>query len=232
MTHDFAKDKKTKSKSKKQAFSMPPWLLLMTGIAIGLFVNLLFNLADMGPLKHPKDLVSAAEKLKHSAALEVEKHQTPRQNSGKNTDKAGDKNPGVNETSAELSKFTHKPRFDFYTILPEQEAFVPNIHEPLPTDRTEATTRLATKTAEQTASSKDTFFLQTGSFRDYSDAHKLKGELILVGLNVKIQTVTLGSGETWHRVQVGPFQSERALAKAQNTLAKINIDSMVLKQKT
>lgn len=210
---------------------MPPWLLLMTGIAIGLFVNLLFKLTDLGPLSHPNELISAAEKLKNTAALEVEKYQSPRQSSAKNTNKTGDKNPGEKGASGELSKFTHKPRFDFYTILPEQEAFVPNINEPLPTERTNPTTKTAKQTEQQATSPKATFFLQTGSFREYSEAHKLKGELVLAGLNVKIQTVTLDSGETWHRVQVGPFQSERALAKAQNALAKIDIDSMILRQK-
>lgn len=201
---------------------MPSWLLLSTGIAIGLLASLLFKLSDIGPLKDPKALISTAEKLKNSATLGAEKYQRPQQ-----TKTREDNNSAANDLDKELNKFTHKPRFDFYTILPEQEAFVPNINEPLSTDRSSTK---ASK-SEQASSPKATFFLQTGSFREYSEAHKLKGELVLAGLNVKIQTVTLNNGETWHRVQVGPFQSERALAKAQNTLARINIDSMVLKQK-
>lgn len=198
---------------------MPSWLLLSTGIAIGLLASLLFKLSDIGPLKDPKALISTAEKLKNSATLGAEKYQE--------TKTIEDKNSAASDLDNELNKFTHKPRFDFYTILPEQEAFVPNINEPLSTD---LSSTKAPKN-EQAPSPKATFFLQTGSFREYSEAHKLKGELVLAGLNVKIQTVTLNNGETWHRVQVGPFQSERALAKAQNTLARINIDSMVLKQK-
>jgi len=198
---------------------MPPWLLLIVGIAIGLFANLLFKLNDMGSIKDPKELISAAEKFKNSATLEAKKFQSPH-------DK--EKNGNANE----LNEFTHKPRFDFYTILPEQEAFVPSINDSNETEKFTARAKKPEKQSKTTSSSpKATFFLQTGSFREYSEAHKLKGKLILSGLNVKIQTVTLSNKETWHRVQVGPFQSERSLTKAQNTLAKINVDSMVLRQK-
>ncbi len=200
---------------------MPPWLLLTIGIAIGLFTNLLFKLNDMGSVKDPKELISAAEEFKNSATQKARKFQPTRK-------EEKEKNGGTSE----LNEFTHKPRFDFYTILPEQEAFVPSIND---AKETEKFTARATKPEKQNKtpsnSPKATFFLQTGSFREYSEAHKLKGKLILAGLNVKIQTVTLSNKDTWHRVQVGPFQSERNLAKAQNTLAKINVDSMVLRQK-
>ena len=217
MTHDFANQKKTK----KQNTGSPPWLLLVTGVAIGLFASLLFKLIDVGPVKDPKEIISEAQKLKKELEMEAGQHH-PSQ-SGKPAQEA--KDSGNNK---ELDKFTHKPRFDFYTILPEQETFVPNIQE---TVKTEKSTPPTSQTNQKTSRPKATYLLQTGSFREYSEAHKLKGELVLSGLDVKIQTVTLNNGETWHRVQAGPFDSKRELTKAQNTLAKINIDSMVLKKK-
>ena len=86
MTHDFAKQKKTGKQNKKKAFPMPPWLLLVVGIAIGLFANLLFKLNDMGSIKDPKELISAAEKFKNSASLEAKKFQPSRDNKSNNTD--------------------------------------------------------------------------------------------------------------------------------------------------
>ena len=222
MTHDFAIQNKTGKQNKTKIIPMPPWLFLTAGIAIGLFANLLFKLNDMGSIKDPKELILAAEKFKKSASLEAEKFQSSRDSKNKNNTK-------------EPNEFTHKPKFDFYTILPEQEAFVPSINDDN-SNKAEKFTARTKKTETQSKAStnlpKSTYYLQTGSFREYSEAHKLKGKLVLAGLNVKIQTVTMSNSETWHRVQVGPFQSKRALSKAQNSLAKINIDSMVLKQKT
>ena len=217
MTHDFANQKKPKNQNNPT----PPWLLIVTGVAIGLFGSLLFKLIDVGPVKDPKQIISEAQKLKKELEIEAGQHQSSR--SGQSSQNAEDS--GKNK---ELDKFTHKPRFDFYTILPEQETFVPNIKKNVESEKSTSPT---SQTSQRTNLPKATYLLQTGSFREYSEAHKLKGKLVLSGLDVKIQTVTLNNGETWHRVQVGPYDSERALAKAQNTLAKINIDSMVLKKK-
>ena len=53
----------------------------------------------------------------------------------------------------------------------------------------------------------------------------------MMGLDVKIQKVELGPGEAWHRVQVGPFQSQQTLEQAKSTLAENQIEHIVLRLK-
>jgi len=113
------------------------------------------------------------------------------------------------------------PKFDFYTLLPDKEVVQPD------------STRTPPKTTPPKPSSDkpEQFLIQTGSFRDPQEADRRKAELILMGLDVKIQNVDLNDGETWHRVQIGPFKSEAKLDAAKSTLAENHIEYIVLRLK-
>ena len=111
------------------------------------------------------------------------------------------------------------PKFDFYTLLPDKEVVQP--------DATQKPAKTATKTTDKP----EQFLIQTGSFRDPQEADKRKAELILLGLDVKVQNVDLKDGETWHRVQIGPFNSEAKLDAAKAALAENHIEYIVLKLK-
>ena len=110
------------------------------------------------------------------------------------------------------------PKFDFYTLLPDKEVVEPE------TTRPQKTTPKPSDTPEQ-------FLIQTGSFRDPQEADKRKAELILMGLDVKVQSVELHDGETWHRVQIGPFNTDAKLAAAKTTLAENHIEYIVVRLK-
>ena len=71
-----------------------------------------------------------------------------------------------------------KPRFDFYTLLPEMEVVVP---EQEITGKPEQGVRLV----EQPG----TYFLQVGSFRNGDQADRFKAEMALLGLETSIQKV-------------------------------------------
>ena len=71
--------------------------------------------------------------------------------------------------------------------------------------------------------------LQTGSFQSSSDADRRRAELILMGMNTKIHTVTFTNGQTWHRVIVGPFSGKKALHHAQDQLTQLNIAAAIRK---
>ncbi|UYM14638.1 SPOR domain-containing protein [Endozoicomonas euniceicola] len=124
------------------------------------------------------------------------------------------------------------PVFDFYTLLPETEVVLP---EP------EATpvTRPATKPAVQSKPAKtprkpakhNRYLLQAGSFRSEKDAERLRATLILAGLTPRISKVSVAGGETWHRVQIGPFDDQGSLDNARRILAEQKIDSLLLKLK-
>lgn len=114
------------------------------------------------------------------------------------------------------------PKFDFYTLLPDREVVAPS----------SSSNDAPTKPNTSAAPSKDQqFIIQTGSFRSSQEADHRRAELILMGLDVKIQKVELSPGESWHRVQIGPFDSASTLDQAKSTLAENKIEHIVLRLK-
>lgn len=110
------------------------------------------------------------------------------------------------------------PKFDFYTLLPDKEVVEattarPKAAPPKPTDKPEK------------------FLIQTGSFRSSQDADRRRAELILLGLDVKIQSVELNPGETWHRVQIGPFDNPAELESAKTALSENRVEYIVMRLK-
>lgn len=74
------------------------------------------------------------------------------------------------------------------------------------------------------------YLLQAGSFKAREDADRLRAELILQGHEAMIKEVENAKG-VWHRVIVGPFDTERNLTRARNRLAEANIESIQLRVK-
>ncbi|GMQ77088.1 MAG: hypothetical protein BMS9Abin01_2399 [Gammaproteobacteria bacterium] len=116
-------------------------------------------------------------------------------------------------------KKTKRPRFEFYTMLPEAEVVV-----------LERELTGAPATASQQAEDGNvTYVLQAGSFRELAQADRLKAELTLIGMPAQIQTVSIEGGTKWHRVRVGPFTNLQALNKARAELQSNGLKVMVLK---
>ncbi|OOZ37608.1 SPOR domain-containing protein [Solemya velesiana gill symbiont] len=115
-----------------------------------------------------------------------------------------------------------KPRFDFYTILPEMEVVVP---EP------ELQAPVVAGAAPVAKPRPDTgYMLQMGSFRKHSDADRLKASLALVGIEAEIQTVNVNGSDTFHRVRSGPYGREQ-VNTLRARLKENNINSLVIKLK-
>lgn len=113
-----------------------------------------------------------------------------------------------------------EPRFDFYTLLPEQTIDV-EVENPVE--------RAAQSDAAPTASG-TRYLLQAGSFRQREDADRRRAELLLLGLDPVIEQTSAGSGR-WHRVYLGPFESRAAMNRARALTAAENIDTLPLKRK-
>ena len=75
------------------------------------------------------------------------------------------------------------------------------------------------------------YILQAGSFKNAEDGDRLRAQLILMGLDARVEAVTSANGDVWHRVQVGPFEDRSKLAKARSTLIDKGIDTLLLKRK-
>ncbi len=98
---------------------------------------------------------------------------------------------GINQAS------TDRPRFDFYNILPGND-------EPLAEETFEQVAQSSPPIQNNTSSASD-YFLQIGSYKNASEADRMKAELALLGVIASVQTTPSSERGTWHRVRVGPF---------------------------
>jgi cell division protein FtsN len=149
-----------------------------------------------------------------------------------------------------------KPKFEFYTILPELEVPVPDqpsgdvrqatvpraLQTPPPaaqgapapgappTPGATGAPQAALPPAEPltpTPSAGGRYILQAGSSRNPADAERLRASLALQGMSAQVQPVSV-NGETWHRIRVGPFASRADADAAQRQLHGARINTMLL----
>lgn len=83
-----------------------------------------------------------------------------------------------------------------------------------PVASAESHTRLAS------APRADGFMVQLGSFRQLSDADRMKANLALTGHRVVIRTAVMADRSKRHRVQIGPFTSREAALRASSGVAR------------
>ncbi|MFT6428995.1 MAG: cell division protein FtsN [Halopseudomonas sp.] len=146
---------------------------------------------------------------------------------GKETVKR-DKTPPAPPPS-QTRKATEEPRYDFYTLLPESEVIVPQGGVP------EVAPAADPQVDSPSGAAKDTgtrFFLQAGSFRKQAEADRVRAQILLLGLDVRLEDARLGSGDVWYRVQVGPYTDRTKLSQAQQVLTGNGFDNLLLQQRT
>lgn len=124
------------------------------------------------------------------------------------------------------------PRFDFYAVLPKMEVIVPKGEDDSSNQRGTTATTNTTTTNQNRNHGDEQYLLQAGSFRSSEDADRRRAELILQGYSVRVQPVELPSGDTWHRVMIGPFSNINALHKAQDKMASVGVETLPIKVKT
>ena len=118
-----------------------------------------------------------------------------------------------------------KPKFEFYTLLPEMEVVVPDedLAAPGPAPpESGGTAEVPTSAAVEDDAPADTdpalksghYILQVASFRSVKDADGLKAQLTLLGFQPVVQTVAIDSDEKWHRVRIGPYADRDSLEAA------------------
>lgn len=147
-----------------------------------------------------------------------------------------------------------KPKFEFYTILPELEVPVPDqpsgdtrqasvppaLREPpaAPTGTlapgaagAPAPALPAAEPLPSAPADGGRYILQAGSSRNAADAERLRASLALQGMVAQVQPVNI-NGETWHRIRVGPFASRTEADTAQRQLHSAKINTMLLELRT
>lgn len=111
-----------------------------------------------------------------------------------------------------------KPKFDFYTILPETETVLPE-------------RRARAKPVQATPEAGVSYILQAGSFAGFEEADNMKARLALAGLVAHIQKIIIeGKGE-YHRVRLGPYANIDQLDATAAQLQKMGIKALRLKVK-
>ena len=112
-----------------------------------------------------------------------------------------------------------KPRYDFFTVLPEMEVVVPE--QELSQHREPASPAVATDDSE-------TYLLQVGSFKSAAEADQMKAQLALSGFVATVQSVTVNE-VTWHRLRIGPVKGLQQADEIRRRLRDNSIDSLVMK---
>lgn len=172
-------------------FRKPGWLLLVVGIGIGVVGVMLGQM-----LAHRGDgrsgLGNLFSSLSKPASIPVKKEPEPA------------KPP--------------KPKFDFYTILPETETVLPE-------------RRARAKPVKAKPEEGVSYILQAGSFAGFEEADNMKARLALGGLVAHIQKITIeGKGE-YHRVRLGPYENIEQLDATAAQLQKMGVKALRLKVK-
>lgn len=151
------------------------------------------------------------------------------------------------QTATSPESSANKPKYEFYTLLPESEVIVPpdalpEKAPPPPSAReVEAKRKAEAARAQALLDGKQPppapprkevtqFYLQAGSFPEREKAEAVRARLLLTGQNVHIEPGQVAN-RTWYRVLVGPFASREQLNTAQTQLSHSGFNNLLLQQR-
>lgn len=194
------RDYKHRAQRRKKRPPVSPWLGLTAGLLIGLFVAFLVYIRMQAA---PARQAQVEEVPIAPTILEQQERPDPAT--------ADDRE----------SAPPPRPRFDFYTLLPEMEIVVP-----------EREIKGAPQEGIKQVKEPGTYFLQVGSFSSSEQADRFKAELALLGLETSIQKVTINNKDTYHRVRVGPYHDLDALNRARRILIREGIEGALIRIKS
>jgi cell division protein FtsN len=203
------------SKKSQQAFRdgggngrapLPAWAWLVIGVLLGLVLSGIALYRDWLPALRQSD--------------------GPQPNPQATAQGAGEAGVAP-EPVAPQAPVETKPKYDFYSVLPEMEVVIPDAEikaqaaaQPPPA-ATDSTT---------TAAAGERLFLQAASFKNSPDADAMKAKLALLGMRAAVVSVTINDS-TWYRVRVGPFATARELDEAKRGLEGNGIQAIALREK-
>jgi hypothetical protein len=108
-------------------------------------------------------------------------------------------------------------RFAFYELLPNYEVVIPK--EQLKPE------------ARQPAAidpSPGRYLIQVGSFRDRKEADQQRANLALLGIESRIEKVTIDNEQSWYRVRIGPEKDQRRVETILARLEENDVKAMVM----
>ena len=114
-----------------------------------------------------------------------------------------------------------KSRFTFYELLPDYEVVIP---------KEDLKDRKATPAPDASAPATSTgrYLIQVGSFKDRGEAEQQKANLALLGVESRIEKVTIDNKQTWYRVRIGPEQDQRRVETILARLEENGVKALVM----
>ncbi|MEM8983119.1 MAG: SPOR domain-containing protein [Pseudomonadota bacterium] len=123
----------------------------------------------------------------------------------------------ADEKAVAGSEADKKQQFDFYDELPRFELIVPEVD--IDVDRSEPA-----KPIEKPG----IYEIQAGSFAQFADADRRRAELALLGVESRVQPVTIDT-KTYHRVRIGPIDNTEQLNRLRAQLAEASIETATIR---
>jgi cell division protein FtsN len=114
-----------------------------------------------------------------------------------------------------------RTKYDFYTVLPGREVVIPDA---------ELTARAKAEPAQPAATPSERLLLQAGAFSEPRRAEEIKAAIAFTGLVARVEPTTTASGQTVHRVMLGPFGSLRELDDAKSTLSDHGVQAIAIRE--
>lgn len=125
-----------------------------------------------------------------------------------------------------------KPKYDFYSVLPEMEVVIPDAEVRAKAQELKAAQQQGKPVAATVAPAEPgglRYWLQAGSFKDTKQAEELKAKLALLGLRAQVADVNI-NGTPWYRVRVGPYGSAGELDTGKRELEANGMTAIALKE--
>ena len=110
-------------------------------------------------------------------------------------------------------------RFAFYELLPNYEVVVPK-----------ESVKPGSKAAQQPALAEPgQYLIQVGSFQSRKEADEQKAKLALLGIESKVEQVTIDNKTTWFRVRIGPEKDPDKVQTLVSRLEENQIKALVMR---
>lgn len=187
-----------KNQARRSGGSTPGWVWLLVGVLVGALAFVGYFISRGGKVN---DLL-------------------PKPNP------AAEAPPASEEPVAQNTPPPRKPKYDFYTVLPEKEVLIPDSE--LSAQAKREADAAASPPTESTPTDSVRYLLQAGAFRSQSDAEALKARIALGGEMARVEAGD-SQGAPIFRVRLGPYPNASALAQAKQTLAANGIDAQAIK---
>jgi len=109
--------------------------------------------------------------------------------------------------------------YDFYDMLPKFEVVVPEKEREVASDRGSAPANIERP---------GVYVLQAGSYRQQSEADRIRAQLKMQGIDANVQRVAVDE-DVWHRVRIGPITDLTELNRLRARLRSAEFDALVIR---